>query len=74
VEVGEAEAFSVELVGIWSFEDWVAVAGHVAEALVVGEEDEDVGAAALLREGAGGGGESCGVEKVAAGGRRHRGL
>ena len=43
VEVGEAEALLVQAVDVGGLEDWVAVAGEVAIALVVGEDDQDVG-------------------------------
>ena len=43
VEVGEADTFSVETVEVRGFQDGVAVARQVAIALVVGQDEDDVG-------------------------------
>jgi hypothetical protein len=44
VEIGEADAFVVEAIEIGRLEDGVAVAREVAVALVVAQDEEDVGA------------------------------
>ena len=43
MEVGQAQAFAVELVDIGGLEKRMAVAGHVAIALVVGNDEDHVG-------------------------------
>ena len=42
VEIGEANGVSVEGVEVGGFEDGVTVAGEVAVALVIGDDDDDV--------------------------------
>ena len=51
VEVGEANAFVMQPVEVGRLEDRVAVAGQIAVALVVGEDEDDVRAAADERFG-----------------------
>ena len=43
VEVGEPHALVVEIVDIWGAEDRIAVAGKVTVALVIGDDENDIG-------------------------------
>jgi hypothetical protein len=64
VGLGEANAFGGEAADVRGADALLAIAFEVAEAEVVGEDEEDVGAGGgWLREGGGGGG---GAEEVAA--------
>jgi hypothetical protein len=52
VEIGEARAFVVQAIEVGRLEDGIAVGGDIAVALVVGEDEEDVGTFARERIGA----------------------
>ena len=51
VKIGEADAFVVETIQIGGLDDWVAVSGDVAVALIVGQDEHDVRPGAGLRLG-----------------------
>ena len=55
VEIGEAHALSAESVEVGRLEDGISVSGKIAVALIVGDDEENVGA-----RGGGRGGGECG--------------